>query len=554
MKLEKYVDKSVKRRKAFLISISVIVLISVSLLLYKTFASFTETAEFPMMKGKVDYFGNSDIYFVFYQGDELLEEMPQKDNEEGLIFERGECDNGASIEWNIDEWAPLVKGLNSPKTKCSLYFFKDTKALRRISSNDSNGMWGYKDKLTKIVIENTKSIKEAPEGGKVYGPFDESEHKSKAVESYVVCEADDTNCVGYLQSNCKVIVSNYADNLFYNYSEVTTIEGLNNLDTSNSMSMQSMFSGMSSLTSLELNGFNTSHVDNMSNMFENCSSLELLDLSMFDTTYLNNISGMFSDMLKLQELNLSNWKFNNNLTKLFVNNVKLFNDPLLKSIVLNNVNTSQVTDISGMFAYLGNNNKLLETLDLSSFDTSHVTNMQELFKSSTSLQTLDLSSWDTSEVKEASEMFYEATGLTQLNISNWDFSNIQNCKKFLELNNSLAILNMTNFIFPSDSSNFFTGGLGRLNEIILTDSNTSYVTNMHGMFSTLSNINNIDLSSWDTSNVSDFGTMFWNTQFSKIIFGPKFVYKSGALTAGMFANCRTSDRPTDSSWQGVSFD
>ena len=126
MKLEKYVDKSVKRRKALIISISAIVLISVSFLLYKTFASFTESAEFPMMKGKVDYFGNSDIYFVFYQGDKQLEEMPQKNNQENLVFDHGECDNGASIEWNSEEWGPVVKNLSKSKTKCSLYFGKKT--------------------------------------------------------------------------------------------------------------------------------------------------------------------------------------------------------------------------------------------------------------------------------------------------------------------------------------------------------------------------------------------------------------------------------------------
>ncbi len=123
MKLEKYVDKSKKKRKNILISLGVVVLISVSLLLYKTFASFTESAEFPIMNGKVDYFGNSDIYFVFYKGEnQLLEEMPQKGNEENLVFDHGECDNGASIEWNFEEWSPLVKNLKSVKTKCSLYF------------------------------------------------------------------------------------------------------------------------------------------------------------------------------------------------------------------------------------------------------------------------------------------------------------------------------------------------------------------------------------------------------------------------------------------------
>ncbi len=126
MKLKKYEDKSKKRRKTILISISVIVLISVSLLLYKTFASFTESAEFPMMKGKVDYFGNSDIYFAFYKGDEQLDTMPVKDNPDNLVFDHGECDNGASIEWNNNEWAPLVKGLKKVKTKCSLYFKEQT--------------------------------------------------------------------------------------------------------------------------------------------------------------------------------------------------------------------------------------------------------------------------------------------------------------------------------------------------------------------------------------------------------------------------------------------
>ena len=122
MKLDKYENKSKNKRKKLLISLGVIVLISISFLLYKTFASFTEEVEFPIMKGQVDYFGNSDVYFAFYKGNEKLNEMPKKDNSEGLVFIDGECDNGATIEWNNDEWSPLIKNLTKSKTKCTLYF------------------------------------------------------------------------------------------------------------------------------------------------------------------------------------------------------------------------------------------------------------------------------------------------------------------------------------------------------------------------------------------------------------------------------------------------
>ena len=124
MKLEKYEDKSKKKKRIVLINISLIVLVSASFLLYKTFANFSEEVSFPMINGKVDYFGNSDVYFAFYKNDEKVEEMPTKDNKDEIIFSRGECDNGARIEWNEEEWAPLVKNLKLPKTKCSLYFKK----------------------------------------------------------------------------------------------------------------------------------------------------------------------------------------------------------------------------------------------------------------------------------------------------------------------------------------------------------------------------------------------------------------------------------------------
>ena len=168
MKLEKYVDKKSKRKKTILISISIsisiIILVCVSFLLYKTFANFSEEVSFPMMNGKVDYFGNSDVYFAFYHGDKELEEMPSKDNNEGLVFIDGECDNGAYIEWDNEAWGPMVKNLSKSKTKCTLYF-NDKYIDRELNGTDP--VLG--NKLIPIVInEENGSVTRASEKEKWY--------------------------------------------------------------------------------------------------------------------------------------------------------------------------------------------------------------------------------------------------------------------------------------------------------------------------------------------------------------------------------------------------
>jgi surface protein len=57
--------------------------------------------------------------------------------------------------------------------------------------------------------------------------------------------------------------------------------------------MMWMFSGCSSLVSLDLSGFDTSSVTDMRSMFYGCSSLSSLDLSCFDTSSVTNMMCMF---------------------------------------------------------------------------------------------------------------------------------------------------------------------------------------------------------------------------------------------------------------------
>ena len=133
----------------------------------------------------------------------------------------------------MDPDTPMVEAnMNASwkgKITLSTEYQEEDTTIRQISSSDTNGMWGYKDKLTKIVIENKKTVKTAEDGGKVYGPFDESADGYGGVQSYVVCDAEETSCIGYLQGTNGIKGNEDSSFLFTSFEKVTNIEGLEHL-------------------------------------------------------------------------------------------------------------------------------------------------------------------------------------------------------------------------------------------------------------------------------------------------------------------------------------
>ena len=162
---------------------------------------------------------------------------------------------------------------------------------------------------------------------------------------------------------------------FCNLSALTTIEGLENLNTSAVKDMSCMFFGCSGLTELNVSNFNTSAVTNMKGMFYRCSRLTELNVSNFNTSKVTNIEGMFYGCSGLTELNVSNF------------------------------NTSAVTDMAGMFESCSS----LTSLNVSNFNTSAVTYMKWMFFGCSGLKTiLNPNRW---RCEESDDMF---KGCTQL--------------------------------------------------------------------------------------------------------------------------------------------
>ena len=80
---------------------------------------------------------------------------------------------------------------------------------------------------------------------------------------------------------------------FEDMKNITSVTGLDNLNTSAVTDMGMMFSRCNSLKSLNLSSFQTTNVTNMEMMFYQCSSLTDLNLETFKTPKVTNMSLMF---------------------------------------------------------------------------------------------------------------------------------------------------------------------------------------------------------------------------------------------------------------------
>ena len=141
---------------------------------------------------------------------------------------------------------------------------------------------------------------------------------------------------------------------FKDFTNLTTIEGFEYLNTENVTNMTGVFNGCSALTSLDLTNFNTAKVTDMKLLFANCSALESLDLSMFNTENVTSMPSMFNGATNLKTLNVSNF------------------------------NTEKVNNMGHMFANCPN----LTSLDLSSFNTKGVEYVDNIFKNCSNLTTI----------------------------------------------------------------------------------------------------------------------------------------------------------------------
>ena len=290
---------------------------------------------------------------------------------------------------------------------------------------------------------------------------------------------------------------------FLGCNYLTTIEGIENLNTENVTNMSDMFCDCRSLKTLYVSNFDTQNVTDMSYMFNRCYALTTLDISNFNTQNVTDMSSMFCDCFALTTLDVSNFD-----TKNVQSMYTMFAGcSALKTLDVSNFDTQSVTNMSDMFE-----NCTLTTLDVSNFDTKNVTDMSGMFENCKALTTLDVSHFDTQNVTNMRDMFLNCNALTTLDVSKFDTKNVTNMSGMFKGCKALITLDVSKF-------------------------DTKNVTDMSGMFSDCYALTTLDVSNFDTKNVTDMRGMFSFNPLTTIYASDKFVTTACRSGDNMFVGC-----------------
>tara|TARA_R110002126_G_scaffold3091_3_gene16864 strand:+ start:2555 stop:4537 length:1983 start_codon:yes stop_codon:yes gene_type:complete len=271
-----------------------------------------------------------------------------------------------------------------------------------------------------------------------------------------------------------------------------------------------MFQKTESLQSLDLTGADFSLVTNARYAFEGCG-LDTIDISGFGLGALTDVFYMFQSMTNTTTVNISNLTFGSG-----ADTSTMFS--VFESNGSNTGNSSSLTSI------------VCENIDASASNIS----LAYMFYRCVSLTSLDVSTWDTSGVVNMQAMFYDTRGLTSaiVGLNSFDTSNV------------------TNFNFAMGQEALSNGGpFGGGFVYNLSNWRLTSATNATEMFKNNRMISSLNVSNWDVGSVTNFDSMFETLDYCVTISGlHTWDVSSGTIFTQMFINNKVNTNIDVSGW------
>lgn len=175
----------------------------------------------------------------------------------------------------------------------------------------------YKTAITEISFTDT--LTGAPAEGYVWDVSDKGDGSVKAWLTDVVesGEGEDktvTSAKLVIGAEGALRLPVDSGSLFEGFSEATSIDFGENVDTTDVVNMEKMFDGCTALKSVDISAFESDKVQSFVEMFENCSSLAALDLGALEIDSAVSIARMMKGCKALESVRIDNWYFGKQLT------------------------------------------------------------------------------------------------------------------------------------------------------------------------------------------------------------------------------------------------
>lgn len=288
---------------------------------------------------------------------------------------------------------------------------------------------------------------------------------------------------------------------------------MSGLNLSALTTMEYIFFGESALTSIDFSDAQFGSLVDTNRAFAFCRSLKNLDLSDMDTSKVTDMSGMF--------LGVGNDIGQPWLT-LSTDSLTTLESFLLKADIpvftLGNMDTSKVTNMEQMFSGC----QSLFTLDLRGMNTDNVTSMWCMFNECRNLQTLDISSFNTAKVTNMGGMFCGCTNLIELNLRKFNTAQVTDMGSMFEDCEKLTAIDCRSFDTTKvKSMDYMFSGCQGLTVLDLRNFSSASLEKAHGMFWLCTNITNINLENFEgkygfKNRDTDLSAMFkdcWSLQY-----------------------------------------
>jgi len=200
----------------------------------------------------------------------------------------------------------------------------------------------------------------------------------------------------------------------------------------------------------------------------------------------------------------------------------------------------------------------LTTANVSNWNTESLIDTTLMFCQCYKLQVIDVSSWNTISLQRAVAMFHECGSIQSLDLSSWNTSKLNEIT-YVDGSTVLGLFNgcskLETIKLPeafidnkiTDLQRMFFG-CTLLTSVNITNWDTSNVTVMRQMFDGCENLVSLDIAHWDTGNVTDMRWLFGNcTKLSSVNIDKWDVSKVNDF-AYMFYRCYCITSLDLSSW------